>query len=183
MTTQEYEKKLITENEELKEFKRKIIAFYKYNMFRAFGNPMVYPSGQNGKKRVPAVGGMELKILDNIISGKKPYQGTNIEKQKRKALSEVIKNIERYKKEQSHHLPGAIEYKQKLEKELAALDFDTLHASRWTNKTNDHEPQVSALRQTNQHRPATWQRHQRGQDSGRQGQREQTAEAWQPATR
>ena len=42
---------------------------------------------------------------------------------------------------------------------------------------------MSALRQANQHRPATWQHHQRGQDSGRQGQREQTAQAWQPATR
>ena len=130
MTTEEYEKNLIKENEELRAFKRKIVAFHQYDMFRAFGNPMVYPPGHNGKKRVFAVGGMELKILSNILSGKKPYEGTTIEKQKKKDLAEVTQNIERYKKEKSHHLSGAIEYKEKLEKELEALDFDTLHSER-----------------------------------------------------
>ena len=130
MTTEEYEKKLIKENEELRAFKQKIVAFHKYDMFRAFGNPMVYPPGRNGKKRVPAVGGMELKILDNILSGKKPYEGTTIEEQKKKYLAEVTQDIERYKKEKSHHLNGAIEFKEKLENEIKALDFATLHSER-----------------------------------------------------
>tara|TARA_R110002020_G_scaffold475348_1_gene709710 strand:- start:56 stop:448 length:393 start_codon:yes stop_codon:yes gene_type:complete len=130
MTTEEYEKNLIRENEELKEFRRNIVAFHKFDMFRAFGNPMLYPPGRNGKKRVFAVGGMELKILDNILRGKKPYENTTIEEQKKKYLAEVTQDIERYKKEESHHLSGAIEFKEKLEKELAALDFDTLHSER-----------------------------------------------------
>ena len=52
-----------------------------------------------------------------------------------------------------------------------------------TNQANDHNPQVSALRQANQHWSDIGQRHKWSQSGGRQGQREQTAEGWQPPTR
>jgi len=129
MTTEE----LIKENEELRAFRRNIVAFHDYDMFRAFGNPMLYPPGHNGKKRTLATGGMELKILDNILKGKKPYQGTQRETVLKENLEAVNKSIERYasgKGKLSFNLKESIGYRDTLKKKLDALDYETLHADR-----------------------------------------------------
>jgi hypothetical protein len=47
----------------------------------------------------------------------------------------------------------------------------------------DNNPQLPALQQANQYRQNPWQQKQRGQDPGSQGQRQQTAQARQQATR
>ena len=120
---------LIKENEELKEFRRNIVAFHQYDMFRAFGNPMVYPPGRDGNKHPYFKGGMELKILENILNGKKPYQDTQREDVLKKDLVATNGSIELYKdhpKWKKAHTEN-IKFRDLLLKKLDALDFDVMH--------------------------------------------------------